>query len=105
MAEYLTPGVFIEDVPSTAPMEPAGTSTGGFIGTAERGPVGEPVFLSSWNAYLEKFAKGMSTPFIADSDLAYAVYGFFQNGGKKCYVIRVAGESAQAPEAHCCGQC
>lgn len=96
MAEYLTPGVFIEDVPSTAPMEAASTSTGGFVGTAQRGPLNEPVFISSWNAYIEKFAKGMSTPFIADSDLAYAVYGFFQNGGKKCYVIRVAGDSVKA---------
>ena len=32
----------------------------------------------------------MSSPFLADSDLAYSVYGFFQNGGSRCYVKRVA---------------
>lgn len=96
MAEYLTPGVYIEDNPSVAPMEAASTSIGGFIGTAQRGKVGVPTYITSWNSYIDKFAQGMDTPFISDSDLAYAVYGFFQNGGKNCYIIRAAHETAKA---------
>lgn len=99
MSEYFTPGVYIEDIPSVPPMEPASTSVGGFIGIAQRGKVGVPIHITSWNAYVENFAKNMDTPFMANSDLAYAVYGFFQNGGKRCYVIRAAHETAKAAES------
>ena len=99
MPEYLSPGVYIEDYPSVAPMEGASTTVGGFIGISQRGPVNEPVYITSWNGYIEKFAYGMDSPFLPNSDLAYAVYGFFQNGGKKCYVVRTAHtETAKAAE-------
>lgn len=96
MAEYLSPGVFIEDTPNTPVIEAVSASTGGFVGIAQRGKVGKPIFINSWNAYINEFAQGMSSPFLTNSDLAYAVYGFFQNGGKRCYVQRVASESAKA---------
>lgn len=96
MAEYLSPDVYVEDIPSAPVIEQVSSSTGGFVGTAQRGKVGKPTFLTSWNDYLTKFAGGMPTPFMTKSDLAYAVYGFFQNGGKRCYVQRVAGKSAKA---------
>ena len=95
MAEYLTPGVFIEDNPNPPVIESASASTGGFVGVAQRGAVGKPIFINSWNAYITNFALGMNSPFIANSDLAYAVYGFFQNGGKRCYVMRVASSTAK----------
>ena len=39
MAEYLSPGVYVEEFESGAkPMEGVSTSTAGFIGLAERGP-------------------------------------------------------------------
>ena len=92
MAEYLSPGVFIEDNPNPPVIEAVSASTGGFVGITQRGEVGKPVFINSWNAFINNFAYGMESPFLANSDLAYAVYGFFQNGGKRCYVLRVAGE-------------
>ena len=92
MSEYLTPGVFIEDNPNPPVVEAASASNGGFVGIAQRGVVGKPVFIDSWNAFINNFAYGMESPFIANSDLAYAVYGFFQNGGKRCYVMRVASD-------------
>lgn len=95
MAEYLSPGVFIEDTPNAPVIEAVSTSNGGFVGIAQRGKVGKPIFISSWNAYINEFANGMSSPFLINSDLAYAVYGFFQNGGKRCYVQRVASQSAK----------
>lgn len=89
MAEYLTPGVFMEDIDSVVSM-PLGTDpTAAFVGVAATGPVGEPVIVNSWNAYLNNFATGQDSAFLTNSKLAYAVYGFFQNGGKKCYILRV----------------
>lgn len=99
MAEYLSPGVYVEDNPGLPVIEAVSSSTGGFIGTAERGPVGKPVFITSWNAFVREFASGMSSPFLKDSYLAYSVYGFFQNGGKRCYVMRVA-ENALSSESN-----
>lgn len=90
MAEYLSPGVYIEDNPNPPVIEAVSASTGGFVGVTQRGEVGKPIFINSWNAFIDNFAFGMNSPFLANSDLAYAVYGFFQNGGKRCYVMRVA---------------
>lgn len=89
MAEYLTPGVYIEDINNIVDM-PVGTDpVSAFIGVSSTGQVGIPTLISSWNEYLNTFATGQDTAFLTNSYLAYAVYGFFQNGGKKCYVIRV----------------
>lgn len=92
MNKYSSPGVFIEENPNPSVVEAVSASNGGFVGVAQRGAVGKPIFITSWNAYINNFALGMDSPFLANSDLAYAVYGFFQNGGKRCYVMRVAHE-------------
>ena len=91
MAEYLSPGVYTESVSKGgAVVEAVSASTGGFIGFASRGTVNKAVFINSWSAYLNEFA-GDNSAFETDKYLAYAVYGFFQNGGKRCYVVRTAG--------------
>lgn len=96
MREYLAPGVYTENVNNAnAPIEAVGSSTGGFVGVAVRGPLNVPTLVTSWQNFLDTFAYGMETPFLANSDLAYAVYGFFQNGGSKCYVIRTASATAK----------
>lgn len=100
MMEYLSPGVYAESInKANAPIEAVSASTGGFVGITVRGLVNVPTLVTSWQDFLNKFAYGMETPFLANSDLAYAVYGFFQNGGTKCYVIRTA--SAKAAKATC----
>ena len=95
MAEYLRPDVYVEDIPNAPVIEAVSSSTGGFMGIAERGKINKPVFISSWNDYLREFASGMASPFMQNSDLAYSVYGFFQNGGKRCYVMRVRSDNAK----------
>ena len=57
MAEYLSPGVYVEEFDSgPTPMQGVGTSTAGFIGLAEKGPVvGSPVFVSSASDFSRKF--------------------------------------------------
>ena len=53
MAEYLSPGVYVEEYDSGAtPMQGVSTSTAGFIGLAERGPVvGQPQLVTSFADY------------------------------------------------------
>ena len=95
MVEILHPGVFVSEVQGGGtPVEPAGTSTAGFVGYAKRGEVGKAVLVTSWTDFVNKFSYGLSSPFMANSNLAYAVYGFFQNGGSRAYVVRAASNSA-----------
>ena len=51
MAEYLSPGVYVEEYDSGAtPMQGVSTSTAGFVGLAERGPViGQPQLVTSFS--------------------------------------------------------
>lgn len=100
MAEYLHPGVFVNETQSAnAPIEGAGTSTAGFVGYAQRGPANQPVYVTSWTEYVNTFALGMTSPFLADANLAYSVYGYFQNGGTKAYIIRAASASVKKASA------
>ena len=57
MAEYLSPGVYVEEFESgLRPMEGVGTSTAGFIGMAEKGKViGTPEFVTSFADFNRKF--------------------------------------------------
>lgn len=89
MAEYLRPDVYVEELNDGAkPIQSASTSVGSFVGIAPRGEVGKAVLCSSWTDYVRKFANGLDTPFMRDSYLSDAVYGFFQNGGSNCYIVR-----------------
>lgn len=95
MAEYNAPGVYMESVTNTArSVSGISTDTFGFVGVVPRGSLDEPIYVTSWNNFIEKCAGGLSSPFLADYDLSYAVYGFFQNGGTKAYISRVAKSSA-----------
>lgn len=99
MANYLRPDVYVEDVKTgEKPITSASTSIGAFIGMTARGPVGKAIQVTSWTDFVNKFAKGMATPFLRSSDLANAVYGFYQNGGSVCYITRVAIDSMKKAE-------
>jgi hypothetical protein len=54
-----------------------------------RGPLFEPVKAESWKQFVSVFGD-----FIAQGYLAYAVYGFFANGGRTCWISRVADRSS-----------
>src|SRR4030043_108696 len=90
--EYLSPGVYVEKVDKgTKPIEGAGTACAAFVGFAERGPVNEPTFIPNWTEYTNTFGG-----FIDGSYLANAVFGYFLNGGGRCYVTRLPGGEEQA---------
>jgi len=97
MAEYLSPGVYVEEFDSgSVPMEGVSTSTAGFIGVAEKGSViGTPVLVTNFGEFQRKFGGFLSeNEFGEYRYLAYGVYQFFVNGGSRCYVMRVAPENA-----------
>jgi phage tail sheath protein FI len=99
MPTYLTPGVYVEEVPSTSkPIEGVGTSIAAFVGLAPGGPVNTPMRISNWTQFAKIFGdpnEPDNGPFMDGAYLAHAVYGFFQNGGGLCWVVRVgAGDGA-----------
>lgn len=95
MAEYLRPDVFVQRENTGAePIQSQGTATAGFVGISRRGVIGVATLVTSWTDFVNKFAGGLDTPFMRNSDLAYAVYGYFQNGGGRAYVVRVASDTA-----------
>ena len=91
MAEYLAPGVYVEEFDSgVKAMEGVGTSTAGFLGLAERGPVtGRPVLLTSFAEYQRRFGGYLpEQEYGSCRFLPNAVEQFFTNGGCTCYVMR-----------------
>lgn len=97
MNAYRAPGVFFEWLDErTRQLAPRRTDVAGFVGIAARGPLHEPVRLESWTQFVSVF--GGHTP---QGYLAYAVEGFFANGGRRCYVVRVA-DPARAEYARLC---
>ncbi len=124
MPQYLSPGVYVEEVPSAVqPIAGVGTSTAGFIGIVpdsieipapnpdydptkdtdlSTDPPTNPPFVTSpfspvaagevklctTFAEFKKFFGDFSTD-AGHSNLVHAVYGFFNNGGTRCYAVRV----------------
>lgn len=79
------------------PMESVGTSTAGFIGLAERGPVeGVPQLITNFADFKRTYGGYLSENEFGDYRfLAYAVEHFFINGGSRCFVSRVAPQNAK----------
>lgn len=98
MAEYLSPGVYVEEFESGGkPMEAAGTSTAGFVGLAEKGAIcGVPQLVTNFADFKRKFGGYLSeNEFGENRFLAYAVEHFFINGGSRAFIARVAPSDAK----------
>lgn len=94
MPEYLAPGIYIEEIEIGAkPIEGVSTSTAGFLGQTERGPVDLRLVTS-----FEQFNR-LYGGYIDSSYLAYAIDGFFRNGGQRCYIGRIIGKDAKTANA------
>lgn len=86
MPEYLSPGVYVEEVPAgPRPIQGVGTSTAGFVGLTERGPT-TPKLVTTWGDYVRWFGDVIDEGI---SFLPYAVRGFFENGGQRLFIARV----------------
>jgi uncharacterized protein len=96
MPEYLAPGVYVEEISTgPRPIEGVSTSTAGFVGETERGPT-KPTLVTSWADFTRTFGGYIDQPPLnaLNSNLPYAVRGFFDNGGQRLYVARVIGAAA-----------
>lgn len=92
---YLSPGVYVEEVDrGSKPIEAVGTNTVGFLGESSKGPLNEAVLCTNWSQFVKTFGdfKECSEAF------AHGVYGFFNNGGSRCFVVNI-GAPEGAPAA------
>jgi Bacteriophage tail sheath protein len=101
MGQYLSPGVYVEEVAGTPPIVGVGTSTVGFIGEVANAvtmpalPDGSgnytlaaenaPCLVTNWTQFITQFGDFQA----GNKTLAHGVYGFFNNGGTRCWIARV----------------
>lgn len=87
-----SPGVYITETltPLTNNNIP-GEAIGVFAAAYNQGPT-NPVLVTSWNQYVQKF--GTFAEASPNTSLHYAVYQFFNNGGSQCIVLALANTDA-----------
>jgi phage tail sheath protein FI len=94
MAEYLTPGVYIEEVNTgNKPIEGVSTSTVGFLGIAERGPA-TATLITSYTDYARAF--GLAGPVVlslavSSPRVTAAGAGYTDGGGNGNFPATIAG--------------
>jgi len=89
MPAYLRPGAYTERVDAAQPNRLLLRSdVPAFVGIAEKGPLDEPVPVESFRQFQAYFGR-----FIGAAYLAYSVRAFFDNGGRRCWVVRVANRN------------
>jgi phage tail sheath protein FI len=96
MAVYQSPGVYVKELPGgSKPIEGVGTAIAAFIGMTEKGPTGAATMISNWGDYSRTFGG-----FVAGYATPLSVYGYFDNGGGRAYIVRVNSDSSvPAPQA------
>ena len=105
---YLTPGVYVEEVDRGAkPITPVGTAVAAFVGYTEKAInarngdnlLGKPTLVTNWTQFTQNFGD-----FIDGAYLPESVYGWFNNGGSRAYIVSVktlgvASDGAKATPA------
>ncbi len=99
MPEYLSPGVYVEEVDrGPKPIEGVGTAMAAFVGFTEKAEItrdvngdlivenliNKPQLVTNWSQYMERYGG-----FVPGAYLPHAIYGYFMNGGTRCYVVSV----------------
>ncbi len=101
MPSYLSPGVYIEEVPSgSASLSAGATAVAAFVGFTEKAPQDDPNdpdglkprLVTNWTQF-----EALYGGFIPNAMLPHAVYGYFNNGGSMAYIVRVPN-TEPAPE-------
>lgn len=84
MPKKAYPVVYVEEVaPNARAIAGVGTCTLGMVGLTQKGPA-EACPITSFQEYCETFGN-----YLPNSYLAYAVEGFFINGGRRCFIKRI----------------
>src|SRR3954465_12438358 len=92
----LNVGINVQEVDGRAApaIQPADTSVAAFVGLTERGLPNRPVRTTHLHQFRPRFGAPRRPPL--NGFLAYAVEGFFQNGGAAAYLSRVVGSPSTA---------
>ncbi|MPZ48125.1 MAG: phage tail sheath family protein [Dehalococcoidia bacterium] len=85
---FNAPGIYvIEESGGARPIQAVGTSTAGFVGVAPKADahLNEAFACNNWTQFRREFIVDAteSTP------LSHAVWGFFLNGGRRCFIVNV----------------
>ena len=103
MAEYLAPGVYVEETSfRSKSIEGVSTSTTGFAGPTRKGPIGGTLeVLTSFGDFQRIYGGLEALSFSIDgvNHMAHAVKSFFDNGGGRLYVSRVFAATSTDPAA------
>ena len=87
----MSPGVYIEEIEIGAKsIEGVSTSTTGMVGLTQKGPLNHPTLVASFSEFQRLFGGYLDISYGDYRYLPHAVEGFFQNGGKRVYINRVA---------------
>ena len=89
MAEMLHPDVYVKEIGGVPILLGVGTGTGCFIGTCPSGPTDAATLVTNYSQFVTKY--GTDGEYLDES-----VKAFFDNGGTRCYIIRVVGAGAYA---------
>ncbi len=82
---YLSPGVYVEEVDrGPKPIQGVSTSVAAFVGFTAKGPTNDATLVTNWTQFVDTFGG-----FLPGAYLPYSVYGYFNNGGSSCYVLRL----------------
>jgi len=104
VSDYRRPGVYLEEALQTQPtFGGSAVATAAFSGVAPKGPINQATRVDSWSDYVQKFG-GFDTITVDDSGtpsnimsyLPYALFSFYQNGGRTAYIIRAVPASTGA---------
>lgn len=98
MPTYLSPGVYVEEVSSGArPIESVPTSIAAFVGQTPElnARVNEAFAVNNWSAFKREYVKEGQR----STHLSQAVFGFFENGGHRCYVVNTGAGGAIVGDA------
>ncbi len=95
------PGVYRSPQRVEPAFQPIRLDIAGFVGVALRGPVDTPIPVTSWTDYQRRFGgfespSGMDGP---DRMLPYALQAFFDQGGDRAWVVRVAPPDGDGADA------
>jgi len=103
--DYFAPGVYVEEVDrGSRPIEGVSTAVAGFVGFTEavrdNAELFKPMLVTTWTQYLQYFANANSDGFTDfDAYLPFAVYGYFMNGGGRCWITSIGTQLPGAPKA------
>ena len=100
ISTYRTPGVYVQEVPAgPRPIQAVGTSTAAFIGEAPLADamVNQARAINNWSEFVARFMPEEEKD-RKSTVLSNAVYGFFENGGSRCFIVNT-GKAGDVDDA------